>query len=271
MSVTLEPAKIIVKAAPASADRCALGDACPTRLTCELARQCLPQDKPDPNIKFAWANAICVLFILIGLYGLRSPLFILSAAAKPVAEIVPVVFMPPPPSMQAQATPAPSDSAPSPDSVTEPMDIPEVAPAVAPANANVSFAVPVEGPVRVVPVKYAAAPPVQRRVVAPPPVAGPPGNGSGGEGDTTKFDPANSIGGTYPKPIYPQLAARLGLTGIVTLLVRVDSSGMPMMVTVSNSSGSKLLDQHTADWVKRKWRWPTGQHTPYLVDFKYQK
>jgi len=269
MSVVSEPAKIIVKAPPASADRCALGDACPTRLTCELARQCLPQDKPDPNIKFAWANAICVLFILIGLYGFKSPLFILPASAKPVEDVVPVVFMPPPPSMQTQVTPAPSASAPAPNSVTEPMDIPEVAPAVAPANANVSFAVPVEGPVRVVPAKYAAAPPVQRRVVAPPP-PGPTGNGTGGTGEAVEFSPGQGDGGTYPQPAYPRLALQRGWQGNVMLNIVVDRTGFPSSVAVRDSSGYEILDDTAADTVKRKWRWPAGPVRNYLVPFKFQ-
>lgn len=271
MSVTAEPAKIIVKAPPASADRCALGDACPTRLTCELARQCLPQDKPDPNIKFAWANAICVLFILIGIYGLKSPLFILPVQAKAEELTVPVLFMPPPPSMQSQSTPMASDSAPAPDSISEPMDIPEVAPAVAPANANVSFAVPVEGPVRVVPAKYAAAPPVQRKIVAPPPPQpGPPGNGTGGTGEAVEFSPGGGDGGTYPQPVYPRLALQRGWQGNVMLNIVVDRAGFPSAVTVRDSSGWEILDDHASDWVKRRWRWPAGPVRHYLVPFKFQ-
>ncbi|HEY1171537.1 MAG TPA: TonB family protein [Verrucomicrobiae bacterium] len=269
MVTTQEPAKLIVKVPPASLERCALGEACPTRLTCELARQCLPQDKPDPNVKYAWANAICVLFILIGLYGLKSPLFILPAEAKAEEVVVPVLFMPPPPSMQSQSLAPASESAPAPDSIAEPMEMPEVAPAVAPENANVAFAVPVEGPVRVVAAQYAAAPPVIRKVVAPPP-PGPTGNGTGGTGDAVEFSPGGGDGGKYPQPTYPALALSRGYQGVTVLEIVVDRTGFPSSISVRDSSGWDILDDEAAYTVKRKWRWPAGPQRHYLVPFKFQ-
>jgi TonB family protein len=261
---------MIIKVPPASLERCSLGDACPTRLTCELARQCLPQDKPDPNIKYAWANAICVLFILIGFYGLKSPLFILPVEAKAQEVVVPVLFMPPPPSMQSQSLAPASESAPAPDSIAEPMEMPEIAPAVAPASANVAFAVPVEGPVRVVAAQYAAAPPVLRKVVAPPPQAGPAGNGTGGTGEAVAFSPGVGDGGTYPEMKYPDYARRLQLQGTVMLEVSVDKTGYPASVSVRDSSGSQYLDEPALKHLKKYWRWPAGRERLYLVPFKFQ-
>jgi protein TonB len=56
-----------------------------------------------------------------------------------------------------------------------------------------------------------------------------------------------------PEPPYPDEARRLGIEGVVTLLVRIDSRGRPVEVRVLRSSGSSLLDRHTADFVRKRW------------------
>ena len=33
----------------------------------ELARLCLPQANRDANLKLAWVNSVCILFLLIGI------------------------------------------------------------------------------------------------------------------------------------------------------------------------------------------------------------
>ena len=40
----------------------------------ELARLCLPAANRDPNRKLAWVNSICILFLLIGIFGARRGL-----------------------------------------------------------------------------------------------------------------------------------------------------------------------------------------------------
>lgn len=38
----------------------------------ELARYCLPSANRDANLKLAWVNSICILFLLIGIAGARA-------------------------------------------------------------------------------------------------------------------------------------------------------------------------------------------------------
>ncbi len=265
MSVTAEPIKIIVKAPPASADRCALGDACPTRLTCELARQCLPQDGPDPNLKFAWANAICALFVIIGIMGIFQPLFVLPVkASPPKVDSIPVLFNPPPP--QPPQSLAQNNAATPENSTAEPIETPEIVPAVTPMNAQITFAVPVEGPVRLVAAKYAEAPPAKlSRPVAPPVSNSKPG----GTGAAVEFKPGVDDGGYYPWPKEFPRGVSLKSSATVTLAVLVDMRGRPVNVSVATSSGSRILDDHALEWLKRNWRWPAGPERPYTVPFKY--
>ena len=59
----------------------------------ELARLCLPQANRDPNLKLAWVNSICILFLLIGIFGARRGLIAIKPA-PPLEEIIPVVIEP---------------------------------------------------------------------------------------------------------------------------------------------------------------------------------
>ncbi|MBF0380920.1 MAG: energy transducer TonB [Magnetococcales bacterium] len=56
-----------------------------------------------------------------------------------------------------------------------------------------------------------------------------------------------------PKPIYPIIARRRGLEGLVLLSVDVDSEGFPLGVRVKKGSGHKVLDRCAMQTVK-KWR-----------------
>jgi TonB family protein len=271
MLTTQEPTKAVRPVENAGLDGRALVEGCPTRLTGELARESLPQDTPDPNAKFAWANAICALFAIIGVVGIFQPLFVLAAPAmtkKPF--IVPVLFNPPPPQPTVSQAVA-SDSAPQENS-PEPVELPDLVPAVTPMNAQVAFAVPVEGPVRLVAAKYAVPPPAKLKPVqAPPANNGKPGGGSGNVvGDAVAFEATLGDGGVYPKPPYPTWANRAGVQGDVMLEVYVTSAGVAHSITVSQTTGSRSLDNYTLEWVKKRWRFPVGPERRYLVPFSYK-
>lgn len=262
-------------ASTAARERCTLGDRCAVRLKCDLARQCLPMDNPEPHLKFAWANAICLLFIAIGISGLSEPLIVFPThAAMKKADIVPVLFNPPPPSAAPAAQPASSDESPTdqpqPDDYT-----PEVVPAVAPDTAQVAFAVPVEGPVRVVPAQYAPVPPAKLKPAPAP--KGNSGSGSGsnqnnntGTRSAVEFHGTEGDGGTYPPPTYPALALRRGYQGKVMLEATIDINGNPVQLLVRDSSGREILDEHALNWVKQKWRWPAGPERHYLIPFIFK-
>ena len=238
-----------------------------------LAQYCLPAAGRDDARKFAWANSICAVFLAVGLSGVNVPPPRAPAAPPAPAEIIPALFEPPPAPPTAPAIPTPSvEPTPSP---VEVVAIPEIVTAVAADTAAVSFAVPVEGRVALVPAQYAPPPPPARpapqpvappRPVAPAPVAvvAPPAapkpqlfTGAGTSGD-------------YPVPSYPREALRRRWQGSVLLLVEVDVGGLVSTVKVRESSGYGALDEHAADWVRQRWLWAAGPLRQFLVPFAFK-
>ena len=63
------------------------------QLSDDLARMCLPQEFKDSNRNLAWANSICLLFVMIGIIGLRPPAVFVRAITEPTE--VMQVFVPP--------------------------------------------------------------------------------------------------------------------------------------------------------------------------------
>jgi len=90
------------------------------------------------------------------------------------------------------------------------------------------------------------------------PGAGPvaAGGGAGGS-DLAGGDGSGGarIGyGTNPLPLYPLVARRLGMEGVVLLDVRVAPDGSPLEVRVRESSGFPLLDDAAVTTVRQRWR-----------------
>src|SRR5260370_31134169 len=63
-------------------------------LSDDLARLCLPAQFKDSYRKLAWVDSICLLFLIIGLIGLKAPP-VVERPVVPPTENVPVVFTPP--------------------------------------------------------------------------------------------------------------------------------------------------------------------------------
>jgi protein TonB len=57
-----------------------------------------------------------------------------------------------------------------------------------------------------------------------------------------------------PPPPYPGAALRRKLTGTVKLRIHVDAAGLPLEVSVEESSGHELLDQAAVKTVRTRWR-----------------
>lgn len=269
MLTTQEPTKVVVPAQAAGRERCALAEECPTRLTCELARECLPQDGPDPNAKFAWANAICALFAVIGVIGIFQPLFVLPVKATAKLDIVPVLFNPPPPSPPATVA-TPNNTAAAQNDLSEPVETPAIIPAVTPMSAQVTFAVPVEGPVRLVAAQYTAPPPAKlKQPAAPATDNGKPG-GSSATGSLVKFEPTLGDGGNYPDPEYPYLARQRGWQGNVMLKVRVNVRGIPYEVSVEEGSRYHVFEEAALACLKSQWRFPPGAERYLLIPIVFK-
>ncbi len=222
-------------------------------LRSDLARLCLPAASRDANRKLAWTNSVCLLFVIIGVVGLKAPELITNAV-EDTSEIVPVVFTPPEEEPKVEPAPRPDEPEPAQDTSIE---TPQIATVVAADPAAAAFAVPVEGPVVFAPARFASAPPPN-----PPKATSNP--------KPTLFVKSGKSGGAYPDPTYPSLALRRRNEGKVLLYVIVDPSGSPTSVEVRDTSGYTLLDTHSVDWVRNKWRWPAGETRHYFVPIEYQ-
>jgi TonB family protein len=195
----------------------------------ELARLCLPSANRDANLKLAWVNSVCILFLLIGILGARRGII----AVKPVPPIrveVPIVIQPTvlPPQAIAQKTEQP-----------EPINQPRILVAL-PNAPDVNFTIPIVGTL-VVPAALASAPQPQ---IAPVRIGSLNNTGAGGE---------------RPEPPYPPIARQTGEQGTVKLLLGGDASGNIISVEVKESSGFPVLDRATVDFIKRHWRLPAGE------------
>lgn len=223
----------------------------------------------EPFAAAAWMLAIAVSFLSAGLAGVARPVleFRSAGTAKiepppevPVEEIRMADLADTPDEPEAAAgppdqPPAPADEPPDPLLTAE--DIYEVPPAppletamriYEPALANPK-PTPAPQPRRAVPAapRPAAAAPAPAAKPSPP-VGGTGGTAASGRGGKGKF----------PPPPYPAFAKAKGLTGTVTLSVRVSAAGDVTSASVAGSCGASELDAHAAAWVTRRWKWPAG-------------
>lgn len=219
------------------------------QLHSELAQYCLPSRVPDDSRKYAWANSICLLFLVIGLIGLRPPVLQVRQPEAP-DEVIATVFEPPPPVPVQQADQPPEEN----NTAT---DTPEVQPVfVAAPDVQANFSVPTVGIVAPKGTPLSAPPPVHA-APAPAVSAGPKvftGMGQSG----------------FPAPDYPYQFRQAGQQGSIVLMVTVDESGAPAGVEVRESSNYRMLDNHVINFVKRRWHWEPGAQRVFLVPFQFK-
>jgi protein TonB len=204
----------------------------------ELARFCLPEANRDSNRKLAWANSICILFLLVGILGAR-PASISINPVPPVEEIIPTIIEPLP-----APPPTTADEPEKNQNEQEKSETPQVV-VVTPNTPNINFAVPTIGNL-VAPGTLAQAPPL-RPLQPPAALKNLP---------TTLNN--TGVGGARPQPTYPRIALEQGQQGSVTLLMSADDAGDITSVEVKDSSGFPVLDRSALDYVKRHWTVPPG-------------
>jgi TonB family protein len=197
----------------------------------ELARLCLPQANRDANLKLAWVNSICILFLLIGILGARRGLIAIKPT-PPLAEIIPVVVEP--------ITLPPEATTEKKETVDDKNDAPQVT-VVIPQSPNISFSVPTIGSL-VVPADLASAPPLEPMRAA----------------TSINLVSSTGAGGERPQPPYPKIALEEGQQGTMLLMLGGDAAGNVISVDVKESSGFPLLDRSTVDFIKRRWHLPVG-------------
>jgi periplasmic protein TonB len=214
-------------------------------LTDDLARLCLPSAHRDPNRKLAWLNSICILFLVIGAFGVK-PATISLPPLPPLEDIAPVILEPapaPPETITANQLKDESEP-PAPDA-------PRVV-VVVPNAPNITFSVPTIGTL-VAPEALAQAPPLNpmQRVAPASQLAQLSNTGSGGD---------------RPQPPYPKIALDQGEQGTVTLLMTADAAGNVASVQVKGSSGFPVLDRATLDFIQRHWTLPVGGSSNQLFE-----
>lgn len=222
------------------------------QLSDDLARLCLPQEFKDSYRTLAWVNSICLLFLVVGLIGLKHPRVI----QKPLSEVVdtvPVIFTPPeePPKTEPEVKP---DEEPPRDTTAE---TPQVVTVVAAADSSaVAFAVPVQGAVAIAPTAAQATPP-------PPVTHAPPPR-------AVQFNPNSEVGGSFPEPKYPASALRNQYQGTVVIEFVVDETGRLTSLKVQKSSGFPILDDEALETVKNRWRFAPGRPGYFFKPFTFQ-
>lgn len=198
----------------------------------ELARLSLPSASRDPQLKLAWVNSVCLVFLIIGLVGAKRGLIAIKPV-PPIEQIIPIVVEPlilPPQETTKQKQ----------NYDDEKNDQPPVAVTI-PTAPNISFSVPTIGAL-VVPANLASAPPLEPLRTA------------------TQISSVSSTGtsGDRPQPTYPKIALEDGEQGTVALTLAADPAGNVVSVDVKQSSGFPVLDRSAVEFIKRHWRLPVG-------------
>ncbi|MGH7968111.1 MAG: energy transducer TonB, partial [Limisphaerales bacterium] len=192
-----------------------------------------------PDRKLAWVNSVCILILLIGIFG-SKPATVKIKRLPPLQEATAAIVepLPPPPQTQSEQQPQQQNDQQDPDT-------PQVV-VVTPDAPNINFSVPTIGNL-LVPNAIAQAPPVEPlKQVAPL------------HREPTVLNTTGS-GGDRPQPPYPKIALEQAQQGSVTLRLTVDDAGLISSIEVARSSGFPILDRSAMDFVRRHWTIPPGK------------
>jgi len=235
------------------------------KLTSELAQFCLPAASREPSRKYAYAISIYLAFLVVGLIGVVKVERLIVRELPPPPEVIPVEL---PPADQPVPQEVTEDQVKEFDLSQEvPTDAPPMPVVVAPADAQVPFAVPTFGHVAVTGlVARASAPPPTAFVRAPPPATAapkpPPVAFRRSAGSRPK--------GSFPEPPFPTGILRSGQSVDLSLLVELADDGRPEKVDVEASSGIYELDRKVAQHVQSRWKWEPGQSKMWSVPFGFR-
>ena len=213
--------------------------------------------KNEPGLLQVLTLVVWLTWAAIGVIGL------LTAHARPrpgqepnplpplQAELVNVELTDEPPIEIAAAAPSPADESEPPPPEA---DVPPL-PAVALPSPAIAFAVPVEGPVRIVGAREAnpARLPMARAVVH---------RLAYGQDD-----------GGQPRPDYPEEAQAAGQEGVVVIRFMVDANGRVVSAEVATPSPWPSLNQAALRTVRDRWHFAAGMlrpHDLYDKPFRFQ-
>jgi protein TonB len=198
--------------------------------------------------------------LVVGIWGvtLHYPRELLPPedSAAVTAQTIRADLTPPPPQMQAPPAPkAPEKPAPQPPPVAEVALPPQAPPlvSVAAPDSKVAFALPVEGPARVVAPIYA--------VPIAPPAKPPP------EVRHLTFGVGE---GRQPDPDYPAVAQQAGQQGDVTVKFTVGEDGSIIAAEVTKPSRWPILNQAALLGIRNTWHYPRGTVRTYDIVIQYR-
>lgn len=144
---------------------------------------------------------------------------------------------------------------PPPDLVAQPQ-LPQPVTVAAPSPA-IAFALPVEGPVRVVEAAQAGYA-RSESAAAPPPAAPPVQRLTFGQG-----------AGKQPAPEYPLAAQNAGQEGMVNVRFTVADNGRVVAAETATASPWPLLNDSAVRTVRHRWRFPAGVPRAYEVAIRF--
>src|SRR5665213_1795156 len=204
------------------------------QLKSDLARVCLPAPGRTAPRRLAWANSICLLFLLVGVVGNQSRLSA-RKAAPPLEQPAPVIIEPlplvSPPAVEAKPDESQND---------DPKPLTPSIQAVTLETPAIHFAVPTPGNL------------LAPMSVAPTPAETPLKQAAPVKRAPTRIQ-SSGAGGERPNPVYPRMYQEMGIQGTVVLQFTVNDAARVVSVGIKRSSGSSALDQHTADFIKSRW------------------
>ncbi len=224
------------------------------QLDSALALAGLAAAEPETERRLAWLNSVCILFLLIGIFG-SKPASVRIPPLPPIEEASAAIVepLPPPPELQHDQQTQEQNN-------EQQVDTPQVV-VVTPEAPTINFSVPTIGNL-VVPTAIAQPPPaIPLKEVAPL------------QAKPMTLDTTGS-GGDRPQPPYPKIALEHGQQGSVTLRLTVDDAGLISTIAILQSSGSAILDRNAMDFVKRHWIVPPRKETRIYeatINYKIQR
>jgi periplasmic protein TonB len=237
-----------------------------------------PRETP---MALVWMLGTALCFLSVGMAGVARPVVDvaahLSAAPPELPPEVPIIDLA---AADLADTPdneepsAPEEPAPAPDSPPEPMltaeDVVDVPPA---PQIEPALRVPEPAPVKAASPEPRPRPVEQPRASSRPataparPAAAPAAPAGSGRAPATAAKGGGK--GKFPKPPYPAFAKKQGLSGTVTISVRVGPDGSITSLSISGSSGSSQLDSYAASYLQSRWRWPAGEARSFRVPVRF--
>ena len=148
-----------------------------------------------------------------------------------------------------------------PPPLSEPLTpLPDVPPLLAVAEPSaVAFALPVEGPARMVePAQAAYVQPVEAPVEVPAPVPAV---------QTITYGQGE---GRQPAPNYPRISVRQGQEGVVRVRFSVGENGRVLGAEAVGRCPWPLLNESALEAVRDKWRFPRGGARLYEVAIRFE-